>query len=131
MANSLEDKTKICVFHDSGCPMCRTEVGVMRKLDVDNSISWVDINADSDPLAAAGISYEDAMKNIHVRDSAGNLLYGVDGFMAMWERLPGYRSLVPIVNRVPGVRSCLNLFYSLFSKVRMRVYRERIALRTK
>ncbi len=130
MVDSLNEKTKISVFHDSGCPMCRTEVAVMSKLDADNSITWVDINADDDPLTAAGISYEDAMRNIHVRDSVGNLVNGVEGFMAMWERLPGYRRLVPIVNKVPGVRSCLNLFYSLFSKVRMRIYRERIALRS-
>jgi len=122
-----DDKSGLAVYHDSGCPMCRAEVGLMRKLDGDNSITWIDINAEDAPLSVAGISYEEAMKNIHVRDASGEYHKGVDGFMAMWERLPGYRRLVPLIRRVPALRSCLNVFYRLFSKARMRIYRDRVA----
>ncbi len=101
----------------------------MRKLDARGAIDWVDINGTGEPLSAVGISYREAMKNIHVQDASGHTVNGVDGFLAMWERLPGYRRLVPVIKHVPGLRWCMNVFYGLFSKVRMRIYRDRIATR--
>jgi predicted DCC family thiol-disulfide oxidoreductase YuxK len=117
----------LTVFHDGGCPVCRAEVSLMKRLDTDGGIEWVDITAADEPLRAANISYSDAMERIHVRDASGQLLTGVEGFMAVWAKLRGYRRVVPFVRHVPGVLPLLRLLYAGFARIRLRIYRRRIA----
>ena len=55
----------LTVYHDGGCPVCRAEVSLMRRLDERRDVRWVDITTEPDALAAAGIGYRDAMERLH------------------------------------------------------------------
>lgn len=110
---------KVTMFHDGKCPLCNYEVNLMKKLDISKAINWVDITKDPIALEEAGISYQQAMNRVHVQDENKNMLTGVRGFLLVWKELPYYRKLVPIIEKVPFLISILDMFYSLFAKIRL------------
>lgn len=103
----------------------------MRKLDSTSKVEWVDIISQQPIPEREGFSYRDAMEKIHVRQADGSIQTGVEGFLAVWRLLPGYRRVVPIVVRTPGLLALLKGLYRGFAKVRLRVYRQRITLAEK
>jgi predicted DCC family thiol-disulfide oxidoreductase YuxK len=113
-------KRKLICFHDGECPICNIEIDLMKKLDRQRNINWVDISKDKAALNDAGLSYEQTMAKLHVLDEHSNVMHsGVKGFLAVWKQLPYYRRLVPIVERVPLVLPILNFFYSIFARYRL------------
>lgn len=121
--NSSKQATKpqITMFHDGECPVCSYEVKLLKKLDTTNAICWVDITTDKQALAKAGISYQQAMDFIHVQDAQQNIQTGVKGFLVVWEKLPYYRKLVPIIKHVPLLLPLLEAFYRFFAKYRLQL----------
>ena len=110
---------KVTCFHDGECPICQLEIKAMQKLDTAGNIQWVDINQDKEALARAGITYKQAMQRLHVIDANQQLQSGVLGFIQLWQQLPYYRRLVPIVQRVPLLLPILEGCYSLFARYRL------------
>lgn len=89
--------TKLQTFYDGGCPLCRREIAHYRKIDRDGRIQWVDITQEEDALANAGLDLPSAMRRLHVQETDGCLLSGVDAFVAIWRRLPRWRWLARLV----------------------------------
>lgn len=118
MKNSPREN-KTVMYHDGECPLCRFEVKTMQKLDTEKAIHWVDINRDKAALEEAGISYEDAMARIHVRTADQQMLTGVKGFLVVWEKLPYYRAMVPVIKGVPFLLPVMEFFYSIFARYRL------------
>lgn len=116
---SEKTAAKVVCFHDGDCPLCNLEINLMKKLDKDASIQWVDINQDKDALAQAGITHQQAMDQIHVMGEDG-MRRGVDGFVLVWQRLPYFRWLVPLV-KLPGFHQLAKLGYWLFAKYRLKL----------
>jgi predicted DCC family thiol-disulfide oxidoreductase YuxK len=88
---------ELITFYDGGCPLCSREIAHYRRVDRAARIRWVDITADAEALHAAGIDTDTAMRRLHVQDANGGLLQGVPAFIAIWQRLPGYRLLARLV----------------------------------
>lgn len=107
------------MYHDGDCPLCKFEVKTMQKLDTANAIHWVDITKDKKALDKAGISYETAMARIHVQDENQKMLTGVKGFMTVWQHLPYYRRLVPVITNIPFLLPIMEFFYTKFAKYRL------------
>ena len=105
------------VFHDGDCPICELEINFMKKIDKRKAIQWVDINKDKAALDQAGITYQQAMDQIHVMDANG-MKQGVDGFVLIWQELPYFRRLVPLV-KLPVIGSIMKFGYRLFAKYRL------------
>lgn len=92
---------RLVVFFDGGCPLCRREIAHYRRLDRRRRIHWVDITGPAPELAAAGIGAAAAMAQLHAFDpSDGSTRIGVWAFIALWQRLPGYRRLAWMVERL-------------------------------
>ncbi|MDO7598125.1 MAG: DUF393 domain-containing protein [Pseudomonadota bacterium] len=107
-------------FHDGECPICNIEIDVMKKLDKQGNINWVDISKDKAALDKAGLSYSQAMAKLYVIDEHNNIMHsGVKGFLEVWKQLPYYRRLAPIVERVPLAIPILNFFYGIFARYRL------------
>jgi predicted DCC family thiol-disulfide oxidoreductase YuxK len=107
-------------FHDGECPICNIEIDVMKKLDKQGNINWVDISKDKVALDKAGLSYSQAMAKLYVLDEHNNRMHsGVKGFLEVWKQLPYYRRLAPIVERVPLAIPILNFFYAIFARYRL------------
>lgn len=113
-------KTKqVTCFHDGDCPICNIEINSMKKLDKAGRIEWVDINTEQDRLVAAGITYKQAMDRIHVLDNEQNMQTGVRGFLLVWKRLPYYRRLAVVVEKVPFLMTIMEYGYRLFAYYRL------------
>lgn len=114
------NKAKLICFHDGECPICNVEIDLMKKLDREGKINWVDITKDKAALNKAGLSYADAMAKLYVLDEHNNVMHsGVKGFLEVWKQLPYYRRLAPIVERVPFALTILNFFYRIFARYRL------------
>lgn len=111
--------SQVTMYHDGDCPLCKFEVKAMQKLDSKKAIRWVDITKDKDALNEAGISYKQAMDRIHVRDENQKMLTGVRGFLAVWEHLPYYRRVVPVIRKVPLLLPLMETVYTVFAKYRL------------
>lgn len=118
-ATPQESTQKVVCFHDGDCPLCNLEINAMKKLDKDQSIQWVDINQDKAALERAGITHQQAMDQIHVMDENG-MQTGVDGFILVWQRLPYFRRLVPLV-KLPVFNQIAKFGYRMFAKYRLKI----------
>lgn len=109
--------SKPILFYDGGCRLCQREISFYRWLDRKQRIQWLDIHARPQALLAFDLSVDDAMRELHLQDSAGNWQIGVDAFIALWEQLPGFRTLAKLARWQPIYRQ-LSRGYRWFARRR-------------
>lgn len=114
------DGLPVTAFYDGACPVCSREVELYRKLDRNGIVRWHDVSADAGDLETDGVTQADALARLHVRLSDGRLATGVQAFIAIWERLPGFRFLVPVTRWAP-VRWALERGYDWYAPRRTRL----------
>ena len=110
----MNTTTKFCVpltvYYDKSCPMCATEMHVIRDLDWRGRLKLVDCSAkEFDAGAVAeGVTREAMMTRLHARDPEGKWLTGLDAFEAVYAsaglknaaRFWGDRRLRPLLDRI-------------------------------
>ena len=109
----------ITVFYDGKCGLCRREIGYYKRIAPKNTFDWVDITVDRTAVKKLGISYADSLKLFHVQDQKGQLHVGVDGFILIWQQIPGWRLLAKAFE-MPFVRPVANKAYDLFAEWRFK-----------
>ena len=109
---------KITVWFDSGCPLCRKEIALMRRLDRAHRINFVDA---TDQATSCPLDRADMLARFHAMEN-GKLLSGAAAFAAMWRVIPVLRPL-GLMERVPGVLRLLEWGYLHFLRVRPRLQR--------
>ena len=119
MPEQTDQPAPVICFHDGECPICNVEINSMKKLDKTGQIEWVDISNNQAALDAAGITYKQAMDRIHVIDSDQSMQSGVRGFLIVWKRLPYYRRLAVVVEKVPFLMTIMEYGYRLFAYYRL------------
>ncbi|QAY75825.1 DUF393 domain-containing protein [Sphingosinicella sp. BN140058] len=111
--------TKLTVWHDGACPLCRREIAVMRRLDTRGAIDLVDA-ATADP-ATCPIDRRDLLARLHACEN-GELLIGAAAFAAMWRAIPVLRP-VGILAHSNRILALLERAYLLFLTLRPRLQR--------
>ena len=113
---------KLLVWYDGGCPLCRREIALMRRLDRRDAIHFVDVS--EIPAEACPIDRGALLARFHASES-GRLLSGAAAFAAMWRAIPLLRPLgLAARNRrvlailEAGYRGFLRLRPSLQSMIR-------------
>lgn len=111
----MNTSTKFCVpltvYYDKSCPLCATEMDALQDLDWRGRLRLVDCSApdfDDRDAAREGITREDMMTRLHVRDPEGKWLRGLDAFEAAYAaaglvqaaRFWGDRRLRPVLDRI-------------------------------
>lgn len=121
----INQQANTCVFYDGACPICRREISHYKKLLIKNQqkhdIDWIDISKSTVELKKEGIKYEDAMKLIHIRDESGVHQVGIDGIFTLWEKLPYYRGLSWLLQKLPFSHALLSRVYEFVAKHRMKL----------
>ena len=117
--NRTAASPEVEVFYDGVCPLCRREIGLLRRLDRRRIIQFTDIAAPEFDAARLGKSHGELMGEIHGRLADGTWIKGVEVFRRMYGAA-GLRWLVS-VSRWPGVRQALDAAYSLFARHRLRL----------
>ena len=110
--------TDITVWFDGGCPLCRREIALMRRLDRRGAIRFVDIDeGDPDcPLERA-----DLLARCHAMED-GQIISGAAAFAAMWRAIPRLRPL-GLVARSPIILALIERLYVAFLRLRPRLQR--------
>ena len=94
------------VLYNAECPICRREIEHYERLSGDE-VKYIKITADT--AADWGLTEDQATQQLHARRGM-DLVIGVDAFVAIWQRLPYFRMLAPIVNFKP-VNAIFSLVY--------------------
>ncbi|MEG3166111.1 DUF393 domain-containing protein [Sphingomonas sp. PB2P19] len=105
--------TRLTVWHDGGCPLCRREIALMRRLDRRGAIHFVDAG---DPASSCPIDRDAMLARFHARED-GRLLSGEAAFAALWRAIPLLRPL-GLAARNPLILAALERSYRLFLRVR-------------
>jgi len=115
MKATMNTTNKFCVpltvYYDKSCPLCATEMESLQKLDWRGRLRLEDCSAaafDDSAARAEGVTREDMMTRMHVRDPEGRWLKGPDAFEAVYAsaglqrvaRVWGSRRLRPLLDRV-------------------------------
>jgi predicted DCC family thiol-disulfide oxidoreductase YuxK len=82
--------TRLTVWHDGACPLCRREIAWVRKLDRRHAIDFIDASE----LAPASCPLDRAalLARFHAREN-GVLVSGAAAFAAMWRAIPVLRPI--------------------------------------
>ncbi|MEL6237492.1 MAG: DUF393 domain-containing protein [Pseudomonadota bacterium] len=111
--------SKVKIWFDGACPLCLREIALMRRLDRDGAIDFVDISNDADP--SCPIDQSELLARFHAQED-GQVLSGAAAFAAMWRAIPVLRPLGQIA-RNRFVLGVLERLYVLFLKVRPQLQR--------
>ena len=103
----------VLVWYDGGCPLCRREIALMRRLDRRGAIKFVDL---ANGETACPIDRTELLARFHALDG-GQMLSGAAAFAAMWRVIPWLRP-IGLAARNPLVRSALERMYGFFLRVR-------------
>lgn len=109
----------LTVLYDGGCPLCRREIAHVKGLarhDGGDALCFVDICRDG-PDAVPSSERQALLARFHVQRADGSRLSGAAAFVAMWERLPGWRWLARLA-RLPGLMVLLEWAYRGFLHLR-------------
>lgn len=115
-AHYFEVMSQLLIWYDSGCPLCRREIALMRRLDRRNAIQFVDILGSD---TSCPISREDALARFHANED-GRILSGAAAFAAMWRAIPVLRP-IGLAARNETVLAVLEKLYAGFLRVRPRM----------
>lgn len=89
-APHIDRMATLKVWYDGGCPLCRQEIALMRRLDRRKAIHFVDVAQVTGE--ACPIDRGDLLKRFHASEN-GRLLSGSAAFAAMWRAIPVLRPL--------------------------------------
>ncbi|MEG3161172.1 DUF393 domain-containing protein [Sphingomonas sp. LB2R24] len=110
--------SRLTVWHDGDCPLCRREITLMRRLDRRGAIEFIDA---TDGDASCPIDRRELLARFHARED-GQLLSGAAAFAAMWRAIPVLRPL-GLAARQPIVLGLLERVYIGFLRVRPKLQR--------
>lgn len=111
------DSPIVTVWFDGACPLCRREIGWMRRLDRAARLHFVDL---ADSNTACPLDRSILLSRLHARVGDGPLLVGADAFAAMWRAVPVLRPLGLLAAWRP-VGRLLGWAYERFLRVRPRL----------
>ena len=111
--------SKLIVWHDGGCPLCRREIALMRRLDRRGAIEFVDVTQAT--AAECPIAPADLLARFHASED-GQLLSGAAAFAAMWRAIPLLRP-IGLAARAPWLLALLERLYVSFLRFRPRLQR--------
>ncbi len=105
--------SKLTVLYNDRCPVCTFEIAHYRGLCAKNKIDlgFEKISEQGLVLTTSNLSVQEARKRLHVKTESGELKVGIDAFLALWNRMPGYRILGKIVE-FPGIYETSNWVYN-------------------
>ena len=109
--------SRVTVWHDGDCPLCQREIALMRRLDRQGRIEFVDAAGP----AACPIDRADLLARFHAMED-GRMLSGAAAFAAMWRAIPLLRPL-GLLARYRPILTLLERAYLRFLKVRPRLQR--------
>ena len=113
------------ILYDRKCSLCRVEIDFLKKKDgMNKRLRFTDVENelfdDRDP-ENGGVSYEDAMKKIHVITSSGQKILGVHAIRAAYDEV-GLGWIYSFLS-IPFVGATADIVYDAWAGVRTNITR--------
>ncbi len=118
--NSPATSDTLTVLYDGACPLCRREIAHVKGLaerQSDSRLCFVDISREAEGDTRPAAERAALLARFHVQHADGSRIDGAAAFVAMWQRLPGWRWLARLA-QLPGVLTLLEFAYRGFLVVR-------------
>ncbi|MDO8900807.1 MAG: DUF393 domain-containing protein [Phenylobacterium sp.] len=107
------DGPGLTVWYDGDCPLCAREIALMRRLDDEGQVEFVDlVTAAETPLPRQAM-----LARFHVTTADGVTASGAAAFAQLWRRLPALRPLGRLA-AWPPLLAVLEQAYRLFLRAR-------------
>lgn len=113
----MTECSPVSVYYDGACPVCSREIATYQRLTPEDAVRWVDASTCDESDLGEGLDRSQALGLFHLRDESGRVLSGLDAFIALWARVPGF-GLVARLAALPPFRLLLGFGYRVFLKVR-------------
>jgi predicted DCC family thiol-disulfide oxidoreductase YuxK len=81
-------KTKVRVFYNSACPVCKAGIANQRDKTTACSVEWLDIHHDKTLKNEINAGIENIREQLHVIDEKGQMQVGVNAFEVLWRNSP-------------------------------------------
>lgn len=111
---------QVTVWHDGACPLCQREIGLMRRLDRNGAITFIDATA-PDAEQTCPLDPAVMLQKFHAEED-GRLLTGAAAFAAMWRAIPVLRPF-GLAARHPLILRGLEALYIRFLRLRPKLQR--------
>ena len=109
--------SQIKIFFDGNCPLCVQEMDSLKRHDIHNLITTIDINQ-LEHTTYNEINIVEARKIIHVVNENGMMLYGLDGLHCAWSAVG--KGWLYGVTRWKIWRKSFDVLYLYFARHRYR-----------
>ena len=111
--------SKLTFLYDGACPLCLRETNFLKTKDSKKVINFVDISVDYIPQNYKGISYEEAMANLHGILGNGEIIFGVDVLAYSYE-LVGL-GWIYFPTKLPILSNFIRFLYKYWAKYRLKL----------
>ena len=112
--------TKLTIFFDGGCPLCKREVDFLQSRNQKGYLSFIDINSSDFSLDSKyGISYKQAMERIHAFKSDGSVIKDIKVFQEAYSLIGLGWIYAP--TKIPIFDKFIEFIYWLWAKYRLKL----------
>ena len=108
--NTLAEK--ITVFYDGACSVCVRDRRWYEKLEgqTEASVEWLDITGRDEQLREQGIDPNQALRELHVKDSRGQVHREMAAYILLMARVPLLKPIAWLIG-LPVIRPTLAWLY--------------------
>lgn len=103
---------KLTVFYDGACSVCVRDRRWYEKLEgkTENSVEWLDITGRDEKLREQGIDPHKALRELHVKDSQGQVHREMAAYILLMARVPLLKPIAWLIG-LPVIRPTLAWLY--------------------
>ena len=119
-ANRGNGQALVTVWWDSSCPLCTKEISLLKRLDKQNNIDFIDLFQSDNPYAMVNgcpVDKKELLSRFHALERGGSTVSGAAAFAALWRNIPALRWL-GLIAQNERVLSLLEWLYIKFLKYR-------------
>ena len=109
--------SSLTVWFDGGCPLCRREILLIKKLDRRRAIHFEDVDRAD---AVCPLDRAELLSRFHAQERGQPVVSGAAAFAAMWRAIPLLRPFGELA-RLPPVLCALEFVYRRFLIIRPRL----------
>jgi len=109
----------LTIFYDGQCPLCMSEMDLLKKHNHKNQLKLVDLHHDEFNEKYPYINKSRAMNMLHGELDTGEILLGLDVTCIAWKLVGKHKWLM--ILRWPGVRFLSDAVYLFFARYRNQI----------
>lgn len=117
----MSDRFCLKVYYDGACPGCRRDRARYERWvgETGREVVWCDLNEHHEELRRKGIDPQAALLSLHVEDKSGEILEGIEAYIALMRRVPRMKFIAGIIG-LPGIKTALRYGYDQWVKWRLK-----------